>query len=279
MYRILAPVIVSACVLMGAGTSYAGFEFTHSPTMAQPIKTIKPLTPVPNASRPIFSGGNQLNEVYVRRPQGNHSVTNIFPHEEQVVTLPPVQHEKYESIQTWRANRGELLTDVVGRWSERANVDFVWTSTEERHVIEQISHFGSFEEALVELFDVGMKGTVEGEISYLGGNSKNKVTSTPTKLVAVTALPLVEKTVGDDQKWKAEKGDTLQSVLRRWENKGGYKLVWDYPLDIPLPHHFYVYGTTQDALTMLLAQFNVPRSPALELYNDPHTNEKLLHVQ
>lgn len=256
-YRVI-PLAVAVGAVMCSSSSYAGFEFDSSaPSSSRQQATIVRNVPV---ERPSLSIYPVVNDV-------------VKPIE---VIRPIKVMSAHKDVSTWKANRGENLADVVARWSNRAEVDFIWTMNEERHIVESVSYFGAFDGALRELFDVGMQGTIEGELSYNNDPLPEPASTISTAVVSVPVTPLVLNT---ERKWKATKGQTLKSVLNEWQGPGDYTLLWEYPIDLPLPNHFYVYGNTQDALAMLLEQFDVPRQPLAELYNDPRSGEKHLHVK
>lgn len=210
-----------------------------------------------------------------------------------------------ENVDTWKADAGEPLRDVISRWSERANVDLVWALEDERVIVESVSHFGKFEGALVHLFDVGMAGTVEGELSYAEEGTMFDEGYAPAASVPVAKpMPIVEaQTLAastqiqaspvcpcptkdnaklEGQKWKAQKGQSLGDILLEWEKAGDYQLIWDYPMDVALKHDFFAYGRVEEAISMLLEQFynkNNNMRPVGDIYQDPQSGLKYLHIK
>lgn len=62
----------------------------------------------------------------------------------------PVPAERYA---TWRARKGELMSDVLKRWAERSNVDFMWSAAESPKIADDFSYIGNFEAATAKLME------------------------------------------------------------------------------------------------------------------------------
>ena len=139
--------------------------------------------PVPLAAMPASTTGKALIvEDKIKKP---------------VIPVPP---ERYE---TWRARKGEFLRDVLKRWSERSQTEFMWSAAESPKIADDFSFIGPFEQAASKLMEknpsqLNMK--FEGDtasvplqtaVEPMAGNP----TVTPSVSLEANALPPAEETV------------------------------------------------------------------------------------
>ncbi len=280
--------------------SYAGFGFDgrrdgQQKTMLEEPSSIVPMSIIEHPPE-MSHGAIPMEPVAPDRPKKpvlqvySKDTGHPMHHQTHPVPIPIFKHI---NVETWKADQGESLRDVIRRWSGRAGVDLVWAVEDRRTVMDSVSYFGGFEGALTHLFDTGMQGTVEGELSYLESSSTNvdiekmvpyakvKAMSQITGHQAASSTPNLKV----EQKWKAEKNESLNKVLRQWQSSGHYELIWDYPFDIMVPNSFFAYGKIEDALALLLDQYtqegNIRTNmrPVGDMYRDPKSGMLYLHVK
>ena len=288
---------VSVALLIST-PAMAGFDFENDSSRAQAV----PIS-IMNAdikSEKEWRAETQKPKLHIYSKDTHQDVPVATPTSKEFypahVPLAPYNYAgfKHTNVETWKASEGESLRDVIMRWSDRADVEFVWAVEDQRVVLDSISYFGNFESALMHLFDKGMDGTVEGELAYT--DSTAPVPASPVSIKQETKVVSVDHFALDKQqrapaveilqpapvefKWKASPRETLESVLSRWETQGEYELVWDYPYDVPVPNAFYAYGSLEDAVGMLLDQFTQTNMrPVGNLYKDPHSGKKYLYIK
>ncbi|MGB1077442.1 MAG: TcpQ domain-containing protein [Bdellovibrionales bacterium] len=272
----ISKTLILSFLLCGAGTAHAGFDFNSTGTQA-----------------PVYKGKSApaIAPIAILEEKDTKPILKVYEKgkkQEVDEVLPPVSDVidysfKHTNVQTWKADSGESLRQVINRWSKRAGVDLVWSIQEKRSVIESISYFGDFENALMHLFDEGMNGTVEGELAYTQVQKPEEFNLPPqtVKPASVASKPLQKATPSShDRKWKAQRNESLEGVLSRWQGAGQYELIWDYPYEANVGNNFFAYGSIEDAVSLLLNEY--PQSetrPVGDMYKDPETSKTYLHIR
>ncbi len=86
---------------------------------------------------------------------------------------------------------------------------------------------------------------IEGDAAPLLIEGENAALSSPTTIEGDSSTALYV--------WRAERGDTLKSVLQNWSDKAGVELSWDAEYDYPLQATSAYTGSYEDALRQMLA--------------------------
>ncbi len=280
---------------MISATANAGFNFNGQNEQDSTIeKSLETPPPLSKKSRLQIYSNNPAYDASQTLDSIDSSPPPIYIEKATFPSRPSAPSKKHLNVETWKADQGESLKAVIHRWSERAETDLVWTMEDRRVLLESVSYFGDFEGALTHLFDIGMQGTVEGELSYTDNEDfletpveaiesvANFATVRSTSILPPTASSKTQPKT--EQKWKATKGDSLKKTLTNWQSSGDYKLIWDYPFDVTLPNSVFAYGSVEDGLSILLNQFTQEAMhsnmrPVGDVYNDPISGDLYLHIK
>lgn len=294
-----------------SGAAYAGFDFNDRASRQTVDVPVEKVTIDNSLSNPFeiierdvaVSEANTLPISIIKKEDTKpKAVLHVFSKENKFnnssyssgIASTMIANDGYKniSVSTWKANEGEPLREVIDRWSIRADTSLVWSMAERKTVLESVSYFGEYEDALMHLFDKGMQGTVEGSLSYIDEeNDEDDISDlAPVKSVVSSAVSYVaiedineEKAPSissDEKKWKVKKKDSLKDVLSGWQEVGNYKLIWDYPSDVEVGEEMFVYGTIEEALNLLLDGYKTMDSrPVGSMYTDQRSGLVYLHVE
>lgn len=196
-------------------------------------------------------------------------------------TLPPVPKipvvaVPVERIDTWRARQGELLKDVLARWADREQTEFIWTAAESPKVSKEFSYIGKFD------------GAVAGLMAQDSGTLKSKFTDDVPDMNAPVSLaddmrleaPRPEVQPDATKPWFGTSGASLQAVLHAWAESEGATLVWQSSDNFALPQTYSDKGSFEDAVGEILSQYESKNvRPVGQLYKNPISGEKVLVIR
>lgn len=186
--------------------------------------------------------------------------------------------------QSWRARQGESVREVLQRWSSRSGVNLVWDNAGSATVAQDISYFGSFEDAVDELIH---KSTGEGLESQFQSGTIAESSYTEMDMTASAYAP---SAYGRDysenmysgyggNRWEVVQGSSLRSILEQWSQRNGSKIIWNADKDYTFNQPFFVQGSYEEAVERALGQFgNQGGAPYGEIYQDPLTSAPVLVV-
>lgn len=196
-----------------------------------------------------------------------------------VAPLAPVIPVPVERIDTFRARQGELLKDVLKRWSDREQAEFIWTAAESPKVSKEFSYVGNFTDAVAGLMKQD-SGALKMKFSDDIGPTPNMSESIP---MASDDMRVPEKDVmaGESpKKWFATNGASLEAVFRAWAETEGATLIWQADNQFAVPKSFNEKGGFEDAVATVLTQYeNKKVRPVGQLYKNPVSGEKVLVIK
>ena len=181
-----------------------------------------------------------------------------------------------ERIDTWRARKGELLKDVLKRWSDREQTDFIWTAAESPKVSKEFSYLGNF------------NGAVAGLMNQDSGTLKMKFADDVGPAVAEQSTPVDDMRTPEKETvngvtgktWFATNGAGLEAVLRAWAETEGATLIWQADNDFAVPKSFNDKGSFEEAVARVLSAYESKKvRPVGQLYKNPATGEKVLVIK
>ena len=192
----------------------------------------------------------------------------------------PVIPVPTERIDTFRARKGELLKDVLKRWSDREQTDFIWTAAESPKVSKEFSYIGEFDDAVAGLMKQD-SGSLKMKFSDDVGPTPNIAPNPP--VMASSDMHVPEEAVEPAPKgktWFATDGASLQAVLQAWAETEGATLIWQADNAFAVPKTFNEKGGFEDAVADVLTQYeNKPVRPVGQLYKNPVSGEKVLVIK
>lgn len=195
---------------------------------------------------------------------------------------PPVQSPvPVARTDTWRARQGEVLKDVLKRWSDRAGNDFIWTAAESPKVSREFSYMGTFENAVAGLMqqDSGtLKMKFADDATQIAGNEP--VPLTAEKGSDMRAAPEKGPNAVPQKSWFAAKDASLQGVLRAWAETEGATLIWQADRDFAVTKSLNEKGGFEDAVSVILSAYDKMKArPIGQLYKNPVSGEKVLVIK
>lgn len=180
-----------------------------------------------------------------------------------------------ERIDTWRARQGELLKDVLARWADREQTDFIWTAAESPKISKEFSYVGKFNEAVTKLM-----AQDSGTLKMKFEDDMPEMTASIAALAddAQVAEPLSD--APDNKSWFGTSGASLQAVLHAWAESEGATLVWQSSNNFALPQTYNEKGSFEHAVGEILSRYETKSlRPVGQLYKNPVSGEKVLVIK
>lgn len=85
---------------------------------------------------------------------------------------------------------------------------------------------------------------------------------------------------GASDVWRAEPGEHLRDVIRRWASRAGVELVWSTEYDFPIQAGVSLSGSFEEAVRDLLSGFvDAKPQPFGRLHDNPNAGQRTLVVQ
>lgn len=85
---------------------------------------------------------------------------------------------------------------------------------------------------------------------------------------------------GASDVWRAEPGEHLRDVIRRWASRAGVELVWSTEYDFPIQAGVSLNGSFEEAVRDLLSGFvDAKPQPFGRLHDNPNAGQRTLVVQ
>ncbi|PZP55751.1 MAG: hypothetical protein DI586_05865 [Micavibrio aeruginosavorus] len=185
----------------------------------------------------------------------------------------PVVPVPVERIDTWRARQGELLKDVLARWADREQTEFIWTAAESPKVSKEFSYVGKFDGAVTRLMAQDA-GTLKTKFA----DDVPEVPAAPLPLA--DDMRVAEPKPLEQKSWFGTSGASLQAVLHAWAESEGATLVWQSSDNFALPQTYNEKSSFEDAVGQILSQYEKKSvRPVGQLYKNPVSGEKVLVIK
>lgn len=247
-----------------------------------------PLTPEP----PIASAPMPMEPVTLREQPID--IVNVAPSENLPVVDPyvppavPVSIHPMEGldsaptppaqiVDTWRARKGEDVRQVLQRWTERSGTQFVWAAEQSSTLKKDFSYIGSMNDAVAKILkDAGVQN-LHSQYRPQGMNPV-MTSAAATEQVTSSESSLNSKGGGDETRWFALTGASLEAVLKVWAEDAGAQVIWEGPdRNFAVKSTVSAVGTFEQAVLQILNQYEGdPVRPVGELYAHPETGQKIL---
>lgn len=179
----------------------------------------------------------------------------------------PVPETRQE---TWRARKGELLKDILKRWSDREGKDFVWSAAESPKISKEFSFVGTYEDAVARL------------MKQDAGTLKMKFADDlpPAEAPPVIAEAPPVPNAAPPKNWFATKDAPLKTVLQAWATMEGATLVWQADEDFMVSRPVNQKTSFESAVSDVLTQYDGKKTrPVGQLYKNPVSGEKVLVIK
>ncbi len=252
------------------------FEMTEKKQPAPIVVTKKKALEIIDGPPPSSMAKKDIEISSLPEPVPLASKPALVVEGKPVPPAAPVMAVPAERIDTWRARQGELLKDVLARWADREQTEFIWTAAESPKVSKEFSYIGKFD------------GAVAGLMAQDSGTLKSKFTddmhdmNTPVVLADDMRMEAPRPEVQPDatKPWFGTSGASLQAVLHAWAESEGATLVWQSSDNFALPQTYSDKSSFEDAVGQILSQYDSKSvRPVGQLYKNPISGEKVLVIR
>ncbi len=189
----------------------------------------------------------------------------------------------------WKADAGESVKSVLGRWSEKAGVELVWETKNSATLGDNFLYEGAFEDAVPALLvfagkDAGIQGSFGEKPEDLRAVDSEKLSEEIRGREVVDIIPAAGTDAGQEAghmpRWRALSGANLREVLEMWSEHEGVALVWDAGKEFAVKESVSAQMTFENALLTLLEQYNGEGvRPVGRLHREPETGMRYLVIQ
>lgn len=203
-----------------------------------------------------------------------------------------------QTVDTWRARKGESIRDVLRRWSDRQGVDLMWASPNTPSLQKDFSFVGKYQDAVGKLLketggeDLHSQFRSEGLDPVMMTPASTVTTNKPAPEVAPAAEskkdanvvskifePIEPKAV-PETRWFGLSGAPLGEVLKVWAEQEGIVLIWQAENNYALKESISQVGTFEDAVYKALSQYDADLlRPVGEIYMDEKSGQKVLVIR
>lgn len=210
-------------------------------------------------------------------------------------------------FESWRARKGEVVRDVLQRWSQRSGIDLMWASPDSPRVKEDFTYVGSFQNAANRLVLDNGKDQLHSQYRSEG---LNPVMMSPASTITTNPPPMPDedlkkegaksaeksadknplakifektpekKEMPPETRWFGLSGSPLVEVIKVWAEDAGVRVIWNSEKNFALKESVSQVGHFEDAVSKALTQYdNDQVRPVGEMYVDPQNGQKVLVVR
>lgn len=270
-----------------------------------PVREVREMRPIP----PVFDASQTVRPVTIEadlKVQDGKATMTLHP-SEGVSDLAPSAGSEASSPVRWTARKGELVRDVVERWSRISGTNLVWSASDQKTVREDFASRAPFDVAIQVFLSQQAPGLrqqygvqrSQSPVSreekpeivkapvYYRDSSHPQATAQPIPITVATSSvpgPVVssgsEAYVSPAHRWRALRGSSLREVLTVWAEDSGADFVWTAPGDYVLKDSVSVKSGLEDAIATALGQFaGTPGAPSSRILLDPQRGRKVIFIR